>query len=113
MTDVPTLYSWSESDATTTSATLSCPGIRGLRCGFTIEDYMIRTTGEVCTERISGHCTDDSDGCNGFEVEAPELAEDCPNDDSDACARAVFSACIFECDGDACDRAEEAGLSRC
>ena len=104
--------SWSQSDATSTSATLNCPGILGLRCGFTIEDYMIRTSGEVCSERISGHCTGDQDGCRAFEVEAAELAEDCPND-GDACARAVFAPCIFECEGDACDRAREIGLNDC
>lgn len=98
------IFSWSTSDATGTSATVSCPK-GGITCGIRAIPKVVKTTGQSRTVIQGFSCPESSDWTD-FEVVAPYQQGTGDSDD----LRAVmdFSACLAECDGDDSDACEAA-----
>lgn len=81
-----------------------------MECGIQVVPSMIKTTGQVRTVITGFSCSESSDW-QDFEVVAPyEVGS---GSSSDIRAVMDFSACMTGCEGDACQKATDAGLPPC
>lgn len=107
------VFSWAVSDATGTSAAVTCPK-GGITCGIRAIPKVVKTTGQTRTV-IQGFSCPASGDWTDFEVVAPY--EQGSGDSDDLRAVMDFSACLAECDGDDSDAcaaaAADAGLPNC